>query len=90
VKWRIVCANGTVAPGGESPVITGFKDWRSVAFTFTVPDKDCPAQYAQLDLDARMASEHFISGSIFFDDLQISRAASVPPTGSKSKLGTSQ
>jgi hypothetical protein len=37
-----------------------------------------------------MASEHFISGSIFFDDLQISRAASVPPTGSKSKLGTSQ
>ncbi len=83
MKWRIVCANGTVAPGGESPVITGFKDWQTVAFTFTVPDKDCPAQSAQLDLDARMASEHFISGSILFDDLQISRAVSVSPADGK-------
>ena len=64
-------------------MITGFKEWQTVAFTFTVPDKDCPAQNVQLDLDARMASEHFISGSILFDDLQISRASSAPPAGNK-------
>ena len=84
MKWRIVCANGTMVPdGGESPMIMGLKDWQTVAFTFTVPDKDCPAQYVHLDLDARMASEQFISGSILFDDLQISRATSVPPAAGK-------
>ena len=76
MKWRVVCANGTVTSGGESPMITGqAKNWKNVAFTFTVPDKDCAAQYVRLDLDARMASEQLISGSILFDDLQISRVA---------------
>ncbi len=79
VTWHIVCANGALVPNGESPMITGFKDWLSFAFTFMVPDKDCPAQYVRLDLDARMASEQIISGTILFDALQISRAASAPP-----------
>jgi len=86
MKWRVVCANnGTIASGGESPMITGImKDWKTVAFTFTIPDKDCAAQYVRLDLEARMASEQLISGSILFDDLQISRVAnppSPPPPG---------
>ena len=51
---------------GESPMITGStKDWNNVAFSFTVPDKGCDAQYVRLDLDARMASEEMVSGSIF-------------------------
>jgi hypothetical protein len=83
MKWRIVCANGTMVPDGESPMIMGSKDWQTVAFTFKVPDKDCPAQYVHLDLDARMASEQFISGSILFDDLQIARATSVAPAAGK-------
>ena len=81
MKWRIVCADGKVTDGGESPMVTGAKEWSTLAFTFTVPDKECPAQYVRLDLDARMASEHFMSGSILFDDLQISHAASTPPAG---------
>jgi len=88
MKWRIACANGTII--GESPMITGFKDWQTVAFTFTVPDKDCPAQYARLDLDARMASELFVSGSLLFDDLQISHIASLPSAEAKPELKTSQ
>src|SRR5205823_6234166 len=83
MRWRVVCANGTGTDGGESPMIMGFKDWQTVGFTFIVPDKDCPAQYVQLDLDARTTSEHFISGSILFDDLQITRVSSVPPAGGK-------
>lgn len=81
LKWRIVCVDGTTTNGGESSMISGAKNWTTVAFTFTVPDKDCPAQYVRLDLDARMHSEHFISGSILFDDLEISHAASAPPAG---------
>jgi hypothetical protein len=74
MKWRVVCADGNMTNGGESQMLTGvMKDWSTVDFAFTVPDKDCPAQYVRLDLDARMASEQLISGSIYFDDLKILR-----------------
>jgi hypothetical protein len=82
MKWRIICSNGTLTSGGESPMITGReKNWKNVAFTFTVPDKDCAAQYVRLDLDARMASEQLISGSILFGDLQISRVTGSSTAG---------
>jgi len=82
MKWRIVCTDGTITNGGESPMITGLiKNWTSLAFMFTVPDKDCPAQYVRLDLDARMASEQLISGSIFFGDLEVHRVADAPTSG---------
>ncbi len=82
MKWRVVCVNGAITSGGESPMITGTTaDWRDLAFTFTVPAKDCGAQYVRLDLDARMASEQLVSGSILFDNLQISRVTNPPSPG---------
>jgi hypothetical protein len=82
MKWRIVCAEGAITDGGESTMITGLvKDWKNLGFTFTVPDKDCAAQYVRLDLDARTISEQLISGSILFDDLQISRLPNPLSTG---------
>jgi hypothetical protein len=47
--------------------------WKPIEFSFAVPSSDCPAQYVRLDLDARMASEKFVSGEVWFDNLQISR-----------------
>ena len=74
LKWRIACASGPTIE--ESPMIIGMMpSWRTVAFTFTVPTTDCRAQYVRLDLDARMASEQLVSGSMMFDELQISRVA---------------
>src|SRR5262249_16404645 len=71
LKWRIVCESGPTLE--ESPMIIGTTpSWRTIAFTFTVPAQDCRAQYVQLDLDARSASEQLVSGSIMFDELQIS------------------
>jgi hypothetical protein len=35
---------------------------------------DCPAQYLHLDLDARMSSEQFVSGTVRFGDLRIALA----------------
>lgn len=76
LKWRIACAGEDGAILGESPMIIGLMPtWRPVEFTFAVPTKDCKAQYVRLDLDARMASEQLISGSMLFDELQISRVA---------------
>jgi len=82
LKWRVACAEGSIAPGGESAMISGAtQGWKNVAFTFSVPAKDCSAQYVRLDLDARMASEELVSGTIYFDGLQISRAAPPAPGG---------
>jgi hypothetical protein len=80
LKWRVTCAGGDAA--GESPMIAGAtQGWKPVAFTFTVPAKNCAAQYVQLDLDARMASEELVSGTILFDQLQISRVAQPSAAG---------
>jgi hypothetical protein len=74
LKWRIECATGPTIE--ESPMIIGMMpSWRTFTFTFTVPATDCRAQYVRLDLDARTASEQLVSGSMLFDELQISRVA---------------
>lgn len=80
MKWRVVCVNGALTSGGESPMITGStKNWATVSFTFMVPAENCSAQHVELDLDARMASEEIVSGSIMFDDLEILRASIPTP-----------
>ena len=76
LKWRVTCDNGVNTRIGESPMIIGIaKDWKPVTFGFTVPASGCRAQIVSLDLDARMASEQFISGSMLFDALNIARIA---------------
>jgi hypothetical protein len=73
--WRVACAGVTGAPIAESPMIKGMAPlWQEVEFSFSVPQANCRAQRLTLELDARMASEQLVSGSIWFDELQISRA----------------
>lgn len=75
LKWRVACANDAKAPIAESPMIGGASSqWKDVAFAFTVPATNCPAQYIRLDLDARMASEQLVTGSMMFANLEILRA----------------
>lgn len=74
LKWRVTCVGGTTGVIGESRMILGeSSSWKPLQFTFSVPSSDCPAQYVRLDLDARMESERFVSGEVWFDNLQISR-----------------
>lgn len=78
LKWRIACAESPTKAFAESEMIRGSGSaWKDTWLDFTVPEQDCRAQYLSLDLDARMPSEEFITGSILFDELQISRRASV-------------
>jgi hypothetical protein len=79
LKWRIACAETRGNRLAEGPMINGrVPSWSDTGFDFTVPAQNCRAQYLSLDLDARMASESFVNGSVWFDDLQISRLASAP------------
>jgi hypothetical protein len=79
LKWRIACAETRSDRLAEGPMINGrVPSWSDTGFDFTVPAQNCRAQYLSLELDARMASESFVNGSLWFDDLKISRLASQP------------
>jgi hypothetical protein len=72
LKWRVTCVEGPSTAIGESGMIKGITSaWKTVEFSFTVPGSNCPAQYLHLDLDARMASEQFVSGEVWFDNVRI-------------------
>jgi len=76
LRWRVACADDPAAPFAESEMLLGrYANWSNTQLDFTVPEKNCRAQYLSLDLDARMPSEHFVSGSMWFDNLRISRLA---------------
>ena len=78
LPWRITCANKAQALIGQSATVNGAgSTWEDFEFSFTVPSTDCPAQYVQLALDARSASEQFVSGSTWYDDLEIVRKPSL-------------
>jgi hypothetical protein len=74
LKWRISCAGQEGHEIGASDMIIGvIPSWSDVKFRFSVPENDCLAQQVNLDFEARSASERFIVGSVWFDELQIAR-----------------
>ena len=73
---RILCGSNSL--GESRPVMGTEPSWEEFEVSFTVPE-DCPAQTIKLALDARSASETFVSGSIWYDDLGISRTDSENP-----------
>jgi hypothetical protein len=78
LQWSISCIGGAAI--GESQMIVGsFPLWDHFEFAFTVPEVGCRPQLVHLALAARSASEQIVSGSIWFDDLSISRQLDQPP-----------
>jgi len=81
MQWRISCAAGESTPLGESSMVPGRgSTWQDLVFSFSVPEADCPAQYVTLASLARSASEQFISGTIWCDDLKIVNETVVAPS----------
>ena len=86
LKWSVTCADAT-DPVGVSATMNGSDStWKDVEIPFTIPHDGCPAQYVRLDLDARSASEQFVSGAAWFDDLNITRVTDVAETPSEPAL----
>jgi hypothetical protein len=84
--WRVACADTPAVAIAESPMALGSSPkWKDITFRFTVPDSKCRAQYVRLELDARMASETLISGSISYDELAIVRIDNEVRLGSEGK-----
>lgn len=77
MQWSISCVGGG-AIGTSQMFLGSYPVWRNFAFDFVVPGTGCRAQSAQLALAARSASEQLVSGSIWFDELSISRQPDAP------------
>jgi hypothetical protein len=72
--WRITCANDGKRIGQSDMMIGVVPIWADFGFSFTVPDRNCRAQVVQLMLNARSDSERLVSGSVWYDNLKISRS----------------
>ena len=74
LQWSITCAGPARNSIGESRMFLGTaRTWTDFLISFTVPDADCRAQKLRLSLTARSASERLVSGSIWYDKMEISR-----------------
>jgi hypothetical protein len=72
LKWSVTCVGKQQTQLGESEPINGRDgDWEDFSFSFTVPEDGCAAQYVRMVSDARSASEKFMSGWAWHDDLEI-------------------
>jgi len=73
LEWRVACA-GATAPLAKSEMNIGSTPvWTEFGVTFTIPPTGCRAQQIQLWLDARSASEQLVTGTAWYDALQIAR-----------------
>lgn len=75
LQWRLLCTKDEQLIGKSQPVSegSGGASWEDFSFSFSVPARECPAQRLELIFDARYASERFMSGSIWYDELKILR-----------------
>ena len=77
--WRVTCVGAGRKLIGESQMVLGVtRSWKEFDVTFTVPTTECPAQQVLLVHDARSASEKLVTGSMWYDELKISRIARTP------------
>ncbi|MBS0235247.1 MAG: hypothetical protein JSR99_17405 [Proteobacteria bacterium] len=74
LKWQVACISPVSSKSlADTPMMQGrFADWTEFSTIFDIP-ADCHAQTVRLILDARSLSDTFISGTIAFADLRISR-----------------
>jgi tetratricopeptide (TPR) repeat protein len=72
LRWSVACVQSPDRPLGSSGLLRGEQSWTTVQFEFTVPS-GCPAQRIALELDARTAMEHRISGVAWVDDVSLQK-----------------
>lgn len=72
VRWSIYCHSQTEALA-RSETIRGTDPWSHFSMSFEVPAKDCAAQTVRLELAGRSPLDFEAKGTVWFDDMSISR-----------------
>jgi hypothetical protein len=71
--WQVLCTQGSQRLGVGNMDLGIIPNWQPFSFEFTVPAMDCRTQNVMLVLAARSVSERLLTGSIFYDELEIHR-----------------
>jgi hypothetical protein len=74
--WQISCAESRVLLAETKPV-TGTTPWTDLKIGFSVPSSGCDAQWLQLIVPARTASETEIEGEVWFQNFRVTPEALV-------------
>ena len=74
LDWRLRCDDAPKQLGRGPVPVGSAAAWTAVDFEFEVPASDCRAQFLQLVLDARSASETIVQGELWFKSLSIARS----------------
>ena len=74
--WQISCADSRVLLAETKPV-TGTTPWTDVKVKFSVPSSGCNAQWLQLIIPARTASESELAGEVWFQSFRVTTEALV-------------
>jgi hypothetical protein len=74
--WQISCAESRVLLAETKPV-TGTTPWTDLKIRFSVPSSGCNAQWLQLIIPARTASESEIEGEVWFQSFRVTPEALV-------------
>jgi hypothetical protein len=74
--WQISCAESRALLAETKPV-TGTRPWTDLKVRFSVPASDCKAQWLQLIIPARTASESEIEGEVWFQSFRVTPEALV-------------
>ena len=86
LQWSVRCADAE-SPVGVSTSMNGSDAvWKNIDLSFAIAHDGCPAQYLTLNLDARSASEKFVSGAVWYSDLSITRVSDDTSTPSEAAL----
>ncbi len=75
LRWQLRCATGERRVLGETEMLTGqSEEWRVFSFEAEVPQAGtCGGQLLRLFHDSRSASEEFLSGEVWFAEIQVER-----------------
>jgi hypothetical protein len=73
LRWRIFCAEGGASTLAETPLVSGTRPWTEFTSEFEVPASGCRAQWLQLELPARIATEFKIEGQVWYQFLRVAR-----------------
>jgi hypothetical protein len=74
--WQISCAESRVLLAETKPV-TGTTPWTDLKIRFSVPSSGCNAQWLQLIIPSRTASESEIEGEVWFQSFRVTPEALV-------------
>ena len=75
--WQMFCAESRLLLAETKPVM-GTTPWTDLKVTFSAPSSGCAAQWLQLIIPARTASESEIEGEVWFQNFRVTpRRASI-------------